>query len=61
MYQIYTHPKYIEYGKKFFEGVNERYTAYAKLLEPQIGIPYMVIVCISYLHFRPCMCPLRYV
>lgn len=26
MYQIYTHPKYIEYGKKFFEGVNERYT-----------------------------------
>ena len=27
MYQIYTHPKYIEYGKKFFEGVNERYPA----------------------------------
>ena len=22
MYQIYTHPKYIEYGKKFFLGVN---------------------------------------
>ena len=30
MYQIYTHPKYIEHGKKFFEGVNERYTEYAK-------------------------------
>ena len=29
MYQIYTHPKYIEHGKKFFEGVNERYTEYA--------------------------------
>ena len=28
MYQIYTHPKYIEHGKKFFEGVNERYTEY---------------------------------
>ena len=28
MYQIYTHPKYIEHGKKFFEGVNERYTLY---------------------------------
>ena len=43
MYQIYTHPKYIEYGKKFFEGVNERYTRYAKLLEPKIGIPYTTI------------------
>ena len=32
MYQIYTHPKYIEHGKKFFEGVNERYTEYAKRL-----------------------------
>ena len=38
MYQIYTHPKYIEHGKKFFEGVNERYTEYAKRLEPKIGI-----------------------
>ncbi len=37
MYQIYTHPKYIEHGKKFFEGVNERYTEYAKRLEPKIG------------------------
>lgn len=30
MYQVYTHPKYFEYGKKFFEGVNMRYTEYAK-------------------------------
>lgn len=29
MYQIYTHPKYREYGKKFFEGVNKRYAKYA--------------------------------
>lgn len=43
MYQVYTHPKYIEYGKKFFEGVNERYTEYAKQLEPKIGIPYTII------------------
>ena len=43
MYQVYTHPKYIEQGKKFFEGVNERYTAYAKRLEDAIGIPYTVI------------------
>ena len=27
MYQVYTLPKYMEYGKRFFEGVNERYTA----------------------------------
>lgn len=44
MYQIYTNPKYIEFGKKFFEGVNERYTNYAKLLEPKINLPYTVIV-----------------
>lgn len=25
MYQIYTHPKYVDYGKKFFDGVNNRY------------------------------------
>ena len=42
MYQVYTHPKYIEHGKKFFEGVNERYTAYAKSLEAKIGIPYKI-------------------
>ena len=30
MYQIYTHPKYREYGQKFFKGVDERYTEYAK-------------------------------
>lgn len=25
MYQVYTHPKYIEYGKAFFDGVGKRY------------------------------------
>ena len=39
MYQVYTHPKYIEHGKKFFEGVNERYTEYAQRLSPKLGIP----------------------
>ncbi len=39
MYQVYTHPKYIEHGKVFFEGVNERYTEYAKRLSPVLGIP----------------------
>lgn len=38
MYQVYTSPKYREYGKKFFEGVNLRYSEYAKMLSDKIGI-----------------------
>ena len=53
MYQIYTHPKYIEHGKKFFEGVNERYTEYAKRLEPKIGIPYTIITPLIFIFVRP--------
>ena len=52
MYQIYTHPKYIEHGKKFFEGVNERYTEYAKQLEPKIGIPYTVTTPLIFIFVR---------
>ena len=52
MYQIYTHPKYIEYGKKFFEGVNERYTAYAKQLEPKLGIPCEVLTPLIFILIR---------
>ena len=52
MYQIYTHPKYIEYGKKFFEGVNKRYTEYAKQLEPKIGIPYTTITPLIFIFVR---------
>ena len=55
MYQIYTHPKYIEYGKKFFDGVNERYTEYAKLLEPKIGIPYTVTTPLIFIFVRACV------
>lgn len=38
MYQVYTHPKYMEHGKVFFEGVNRRYTEYARQLEERIGL-----------------------
>lgn len=55
MYQIYTHPKYIGYGKKFFEGVNERYTEYAKQLEPKIGIPYTVLTPLIFILIRACV------
>ena len=52
MYQVYTHPKYIEYGKKFFEGVNERYTEYAKQLAPRIGIPYETLTPLIFILIR---------
>lgn len=52
MYQVYTHPKYIEYGKKFFLGVNERYTEYAKQLEPKIGIPHEIITPLIFILVR---------
>lgn len=55
MYQVYTNPKYIEHGKRFFKGVNERYTEYAKLLEPKLGIPYMTIVSLIFILVRACV------
>lgn len=55
MYQVYTHPKYWEYGKKFFEGVDERYTEYAKLLEGKIGIPYKKLTPLIFILIRACV------
>ena len=55
MYQVYTLPQYMEYGKKFFEGVNERYTEYAKQLEPKIGIPYTTITSLIFIFVRACV------
>lgn len=55
MYQVYTQPKYIEEGKKFFEGVNERYTEYGKLLEPKLGIPHTVITPLIFILIRACV------
>ena len=55
MYQIYTLPKYIEHGKRFFDGVNRRYTEYAKILEGKIGIPYTVITPLIFIFVRACV------
>ena len=55
MYQVYTHPKYIEYGKRFFEGVDKRYTEYAKLLEPKLGIPCDVLTPFIFILVRACV------
>lgn len=52
MYQVYTHPKYIEAGKKFFSGVNERYKTYAKILEPQLNIPSEVLTALIFIFIR---------
>ena len=52
MYQVYTHPKYIEHGKAFFAGVNERYRAYARQLEPLLGIPCDVITPLIFIFVR---------
>lgn len=55
MYQVYTNPKYLMYGKKFFEGVNERYTNYAKLLETKINMPYETILAFIFMFVRACV------
>ena len=52
MYQVYTLPKFIESGKRFFAGVNDRYHAYAEQLEPQLGIPSETIVSLIFIFVR---------
>lgn len=55
MYQVYTHPKYREYGQKFFKGVDERYTEYARSLEGKIGIPYQKLTPLIFIMVRACV------
>ena len=55
MYQVYTHPKYREYGKKFFAGVDERYTEYAKSLEGKLGISYEKLTPLIFILIRACV------
>ena len=55
MYQVYTHPKYREYGKKFFAGVDERYTEDAKSLEGKLGIPYEKLTPLIFILVRACV------
>ena len=55
MYQVYTHPKYREYGKKFFAGVDKRYTEYAKSLQDKLGIPYEKLTPLIFILIRACV------
>ena len=52
MYQVYTHPKYIEQGKAFFAGVSKRYQAYARQMEPLLGMPCDVITPLIFIFVR---------
>lgn len=55
MYQIYTHPKYREYGKRFFDGVNNRYVEYAKMLEKKLDIPWKKLTSLIFILVRACV------
>ena len=55
MYQVYTHPKYREYGKKFFSGVDLRYSEYARSLEGKLGIPYEKLTPRIFILIRACV------
>ncbi len=55
MYQIYTHPKYRQHGKKFFDGVNQRYSEYAKTVAQNIGIPDDVVRPLIFTFVRACV------
>ena len=52
MHQVYTHPKYIEHGKKFFAGVSERYTEYARRLSPKLGLPADILLGFIFIFVR---------
>ena len=41
--------------QKFFKGVDERYTEYAKSLEPKLGIPYEKLTPLIFILIRACV------
>lgn len=55
MYQVYASPRYREYGKEFFRGVNVRYHRYAQLLSGKLGLPADLIQGMTYLFVRSCV------
>ena len=55
MYQVYASPKYREYGKEFFKGVNVRYHEYAVQLSKKLGMPADCIQGMTYTFVRACV------
>lgn len=52
MYQIYTHPKYIEDGKKFVREVNMRYNEYAKNLAKTLALSTKIVIALVFILIR---------
>lgn len=55
MYQVYASPKYREYGKEFFKGVNARYYEYAVQFSQKLGMPVGFIRGMTYIFVRACV------
>lgn len=55
MYQVYASPKYRDYGKEFFKGVNVRYKKYSELLSSKLNMPAGFIRGMIYLFVRACV------
>ena len=55
MYQVYASPKYREYGKEFFKGVNVRYHEYAVQLSKKLGMPADFIQGMTCIFVRACV------
>lgn len=55
MYQVYTQPKYREYGKKFFDGINQRYTEYAERSAENLGISVDILRPMIFVFIRACV------
>lgn len=55
MYQVYSSPKYKEYGRDFFCGVSRRYHEYAKQLSHRLKLPTELIQGFIYIFVRACV------
>ncbi len=55
MYQVYASPRYRDYGKAFFQGVDLRYRKYAEQLSPKLGLSADLIQGMTYLFVRACV------
>lgn len=55
MYQVYSSPKYKEYGRDFFRGVSRRYHEYAKQLSHRLKLPTELIQGFIYIFVRACV------
>lgn len=55
MYQVYASPKYREFGKDFFKGVNVRYQKYSELLSGKLRMPVEFIQGMTYIFVRACV------